>query len=167
VSCGFVWFARARSPSRSGCFAVAIIVGNLAYALAGAGDVLVKTYLLIGTDGGRLGVIGPVTTVLSLGRACVLAPVGEELLFRGAIYGWSRGRLSAWPAIVANSVAWAAVSGSIGGSGGLVLIPMFILNGFVLNWTRERTDSTVPGMALHMVHNIAVVIAVFLITGWR
>jgi len=49
-----------------GLFAVAIIVGNLAYALAGAGDALVKTYLLIGTDGGRLGVIGPVTTVLSL-----------------------------------------------------------------------------------------------------
>ena len=38
-----------------GIFAVAVIVGNLAYALAGAGDPLVKSYLLIGTDGGRLG----------------------------------------------------------------------------------------------------------------
>ena len=36
-----------------GIFAVAVIVGNLAYALAGAGDALVKSYLLIGTDGGR------------------------------------------------------------------------------------------------------------------
>src|SRR6266567_302099 len=150
-----------------GIFAVAVIVGNLAYALAGAGDALVKSYLLIGTDGGRLGVIGPVTTLLSVGRACLLAPIGEELLFRGAIYGWSRSQLSAWPAIVVNSVFWAAVSGGIGGSGGLLLIPMFMLNGFMLNWIRERTDSTVPGMALHMVHNIAVVIAVFLITGWR
>jgi len=87
-----------------GIFAVAVIVGNLAYALAGAGDALVESYLLIGTDGGRLGVIGPVTTLLSVGRACVLAPIGEELLFRGAIYGWSRSRLSAWPAIVVNSV---------------------------------------------------------------
>ncbi len=32
---------------------------------------------------------------------------------------------------------------------------------------RERTDSTIRGIALHIVHNTAVVIAVFLITGWR
>src|SRR6266487_5144533 len=37
---------------------------------------------------------------------------------------------------------------------------MFMLDGLVLNLIRERADSSVPGMALHIVHNTAVVIVV-------
>jgi membrane protease YdiL (CAAX protease family) len=68
---------------------VAIVVGDLPYVLAGAGKAVGDAYLRLGTDGGRLGVIGPITLLLGLARVCVLAPVAEELLFRGAIYGWS------------------------------------------------------------------------------
>jgi membrane protease YdiL (CAAX protease family) len=90
--------------------AASIVLEDVGYLGVGAGNALVGSYLRLGTDGGRLGVIGPLTTTLSLGRACLLAPIGEELLFRGAVYGWSRRWLSARPAIVVNAVAWGALS---------------------------------------------------------
>jgi membrane protease YdiL (CAAX protease family) len=144
--------------------ALAIVAGDLPYVLAGAGKAVGDSYLRAGADGGRLGVIGPLLIVLSVGRACVLAPIGEELLFRGAVYGWSRRWLPAWSAIVLNSVLWGALSAAIGGS--LVLmLPRGILGGFALTWIRERTDSTLPGIAMHVAVNTAVVIVIYLFTG--
>jgi membrane protease YdiL (CAAX protease family) len=141
---------------------LAIVVGDLPYVLAGAGKAVGDGYLLLGTDGGRLGVIGPITLVLSLARACVLAPVAEELLFRGAIYGWSRRWLPAWIAIILNGVVWGVLSAAIGGS--LVLMaPRATLSGVVLNWIREYTDSTLPGIAIHIAYNTTVVIVVYLL----
>ncbi len=147
--------------------AASIVLEDVGYLGVGAGDALVGSYLRLGTDGGRLGVIGPLTTTLSLGRACLLAPIGEELLFRGAVYGWSRRWLSAWPAIVVNAVAWGAVSAALNGSAGFALLPLAIISGLVLTWIRERTNSTLPGIAVHTVHNTAIVVAIYLLTGWR
>jgi len=147
--------------------AASIVLEDVAYLAAGAGSALVGSYARLGTDGGRLGTIGPLTTILSLGRACLLAPIGEELLFRGAVYGWSRRWLSAWPAIVVNAVAWGALSAGLNGSVGFVLLPLAIVSGLVLTWIRERSNSTLPGIAVHTVHNTAIVVAVYLLTGWR
>jgi membrane protease YdiL (CAAX protease family) len=155
-------------PARAFALAFAVIVvviglTNLIYILAGAGREIADFYLRLGTDGGRLGLLGPVTTLLSLSRACVLAPVGEELLFRGAIYGWSRRWLPAWPAIILNGIVWGVLSAVIGGS--LVLAPQAILYGLALTWIRERTDSTLPGITVHIAHNTIVVIVVYLLIG--
>lgn len=144
---------------------IAVVGGDLAFVLAGAGRAVFDSYLLIGTDGGRLGAIGPIATLLSLGRACILAPVGEELLFRGAIYGWSRRWLPAWPAILLNGILFGVVQQAFGGDFILVLGP--ILDGIVLNWIRERADSTLPGIAMHIVNNTAVVIVIYIVTGGR
>jgi membrane protease YdiL (CAAX protease family) len=83
----------------------------------------------------------------------------------GAIYGWSRRWLSAWPAIILNGILFGVVSAAIGGDFVLVLRP--ILDGLVLNWIRERADSTLPGIAMHIANNTAVVISVYVLTGWR
>jgi hypothetical protein len=42
---------------------------------------------------------GPVLAVLSVARAVVITPLAEELMFRGALYGWLRrhSRPSTWP----------------------------------------------------------------------
>ncbi len=149
-------------------FAVAvsvIVVADLAYIWAGFGDTVRAAYVRVGTDGGRLGEIGPITTLLGLVRACVLAPIVEELLLRGAIYGWSRRRLPAWPAIILNGIVLGSAEGAIGGVS--VLIPRAIFNYLALNWIRERTGSTLPGIALHIAHNTIVVIAVYLLMHWR
>lgn len=145
--------------------ALVTIVVDLTYLLAGLGGAIHDAYLRSGTDGGRLGTMGLIMTLLSLVRACVLAPVGEELLLRGAIYGWSRRWLRAWPAIVLNSVVLGGLEGAIGGN--LVLLPRLMVSYLTLNWIREHTDSTVPGMAMHITNNTIVVIVVYLLTGWR
>ena len=51
-------------------------------------------------------------TGLSLLRACLVAPLAEELLFRGALFGWLRRRLPAWPAIlVSAALFWVVIAG--------------------------------------------------------
>jgi membrane protease YdiL (CAAX protease family) len=53
----------------------------------------------IATDMNRLGAASAVSLFLIILRAGLLAGIGEELLFRGALYGWLRSRWSARVAI--------------------------------------------------------------------
>jgi hypothetical protein len=46
-------------------------------------------------------------------------------------------------------------------------VPQAILYGWALTWIRQCTDSTLPGVAVHIAHNIAVVIVVYVLVGWR
>ena len=63
--------------------------GIVAVAYFGVGlmGYLSDVLLWIGSDAGRLGVLGPITGGMSLLRACLLASLAEELLFRGALFG--------------------------------------------------------------------------------
>jgi hypothetical protein len=67
---------------------VMVVIGvvNLAYVLTGAGSTVSDAYLRLGTDGGRLGTIGPITTRLGLARAYVLVgtDIGLTALLRAA-----------------------------------------------------------------------------------
>ncbi len=144
---------------------ITLIAGNVPYILAGAGALVRDAYLRVGTDGGRLGAMGSMATLLSLFRACVLAPVGEELLFRGAIYGWVRRWSPAWSANALTGMLWGIITGAIGGVP--LLVPRAILYGLGLNWIRERTESTLPGIAVHIAHDSLAIIAVYLLVGWH
>lgn len=55
--------------------------------------------------------------------AVVIAPFVEEIMFRGALYGWLRARISMFPAIVVSSAIFAAVhpQGAIG------FFPLFVI----------------------------------------
>ena len=84
----------------------------------------------------------------------VVAPIVEELLFRGLGYSLLQpfGRL---PAIAGVGLTFAAVHGLLAG---FVVLALF---GAVLAWLRSRTDSVIPGMLVHGTYNaIALVIAV-------
>ena len=135
---------------------------SLGFVLAGDGGAVRHAYEFTGTDGERLGLIGPITVLFSVGRACILAPIGEELLFRGAIYGWSRRWLGPLAAILLNAALF-AVTGVVGGS--LFLVIQTFLLGAAINWVRERSGSTRPGIAVHVAHNIAIVLVVFVLIG--
>lgn len=60
------------------------------WPVLGSLDGLFDVLAFVGSDGGRLAVVGPVLAVLSVARAVVITPLAEELLFRGALYGWLR-----------------------------------------------------------------------------
>jgi membrane protease YdiL (CAAX protease family) len=142
----------------TGALSVAALVG---YAVVGAWAPLVEELVWVGRDGGRLGSLAPATTAVTLLRGTLLAALGEELLFRGAVFGWLRARLPPWPTIVLTAALWTAMHAGL-----LVALPYVLVQGLGLGWLRERTGSVVPGMAFHTLHNSVLFVAVFALVGW-
>ena len=76
----------------------------------------------------------------------VLAPVTEELAFRGLGFGLLR-PFGLVPPIVGTAVLWAFAHGL------LEALPVIVLLGIGLAWIRYRQDSTIPGMLIHATFN--------------
>lgn len=142
----------------TGALSVAALVG---YAVVGAWAPLVEELIWVARDGGRLGSLAPATTAVTLLRGTLLAALGEELLFRGAVFGWLCARLPPWPTIVLTAALWTAMHAGL-----LVALPYVLVQGLGLGWLRERIGSVVPGMAFHALHNSVVFLAVFALVGW-
>ena len=77
----------------------------------------------------------------------ILAPVTEELIFRGFLYGKLRSRLSAIPAIILVSVLFGVLHGqwNVGIIVGLMSVFMCL--------AREITGTIYAGILLHMIRN--------------
>jgi len=79
----------------------------------------------------------------------VAAPIGEEVCFRGMLYGGLRNRL---PRLAAALVA-GLVFGALHALTGVTAVPPLIAFGFILSLLYEKTGSIVPGILLHMLNN--------------
>ena len=82
----------------------------------------------------------------------VLAPVVEELLFRGLGYTLLE-PLGRWTAIVGTSLGFALAHGLVEG------FPLLVIFGAGLAYMRSRVGSIVPGILVHMAFNTAVLLA--------
>lgn len=83
--------------------------------------------------------------------AVIVAPAGEEVLFRGFMYrGWARSERHVWPAIVAISVLWALLHVQYDWAG---MLQIFIV-GLFLGWARWRSGSTLLTFGLHALFNV-------------
>lgn len=91
-----------------------------------------------------------VTIVLTL---CLLAPVCEELLVRGALYGWLRRRLTFWLAIPISAVVFA------GAHALPPLLPELFVLGVATAAVREWTGSTLNSAIVHATQNVFAVVA--------
>ena len=87
----------------------------------------------------------------------VVAPVTEELLFRGALFGSLRARIGSRAAALLSSLLFAAVHGSL-----TALVPLFVL-ALVLCWVYERSGSLVAPVAVHMLNNATSLLPLFLV----
>jgi uncharacterized protein len=134
-----------------GCLVAILLVYLVLVPILGPVSALGEELVRVGTDWGRLPSAGPLLAVLIVVRACLLAPLGEELLFRGALFGWLRARLGAAAAITATSVVFALVHQSP------VLLPAAFVFGLGMAWVRERTGSTTPTVVAHVVNNVVLV----------
>ncbi|MFN2389542.1 MAG: lysostaphin resistance A-like protein [Actinomycetota bacterium] len=88
-----------------------------------------------------------------------VAPVAEELLFRGMLYGYLRSRFRVLAAAGISSLVFAAAH--------LLptLIPPLFFVGVVLALVVERTCSLYPAMLLHSVNNGLALTAIYLASG--
>jgi membrane protease YdiL (CAAX protease family) len=83
--------------------------------------------------------------------AIVIAPAGEELMFRGFLFrGWARSERSAWPAILVISVLWASLHIQYDWTG---MLQIFVI-GLFLGWMRLRSGSTLLTFILHALFNL-------------
>ena len=73
----------------------------------------------------------------------VAAPIAEEILFRGFLFGGLRTKLPFLPAGLIAGALFSLAHGILG------LIVPFALIGVILAYTFERTRSLLPGMAIH------------------
>lgn len=85
--------------------------------------------------------------ILAFATLVVIAPLAEEILFRGYLYGKIRSKVPMWMAIVLVSGLFAAVHGQWN-----VALDVFALS-IVLCLLRETTGSIWSGVLLHMIKN--------------
>lgn len=77
----------------------------------------------------------------------VAAPVVEELVFRGVLYRFLKGRVKPWLALTISSLLFAVIHFNI-----LQLLPLFLL-GMLLGRAYERTGSLRVPVAFHAIFN--------------
>lgn len=116
---------------------------------------LISFLLAIGTDMGRLNGADFPTVVVVLLRACLFAPIAEELLFRGALFSWIRGHESGRLTIVLTAAAFAGIHGMMSST----MLPLAFAVGIAAGYARERTGSVTPAIMVHVIQNVVVVIA--------
>jgi uncharacterized protein len=79
----------------------------------------------------------------------ILAPVSEEVCFRGMLYGGLREKLPRLGAALLSGV----IFGGLHALTGLSAVPPLIVLGFLFCLLYEKTGSIVPGILLHMLNN--------------
>jgi membrane protease YdiL (CAAX protease family) len=89
----------------------------------------------------------PGMLVPSLAVIAGLAPLVEELVFRGLLYGWMAGRWGTVAAWIVSSLAFAAAH--IEPAHIILVLPLALWFG----WLRRRADSLLPSLVAHMVNN--------------
>ncbi len=100
---------------------------------------------------------GPVDSVAHaqlwmVALAVLAAPLCEEFIFRGLIYGGLRRSLPTWSAIMVSAAIFAVVHPP------LSMLPVFVL-GCCAAWTYERSKTLLAPMLVHAVYNAAVLAA--------
>ena len=97
---------------------------------------------------------------LSLLLLAVLAPLVEELVFRGLIYGWLTGRWGKTVGWIVSSLAFAAAHTEPAHI--VLVLPL----GLLFGWLRQRTDSLLPSLVAHIANNgLALIAAAYLENG--
>ena len=90
---------------------------------------------------------GPIPVQIIL--IVILAPISEEVCFRGMLYGGLRRRLPVIPAALIGAL----VFGGLHALTGLTAVPPLVFFGFILCLLYEKTGSIVPGILLHVLNN--------------
>lgn len=85
--------------------------------------------------------------IVAFATLVVLAPIAEEVLFRGYLYGKMRRHIPLWATALATSILFAAIHGQWN-----VAVDTFVLS-LALCGLRELTGSIWAGILVHMIKN--------------
>jgi membrane protease YdiL (CAAX protease family) len=138
--------------------AYAVTAGLQSVVAPGSWTKTLEVLGAMGADDGRIATASAPMLGLIIFRACVLAAIGEELLFRGAVYTWLRGRTPAAASIVISAALFALIHGFP------AVLPLTFAIGVGFGWIRERFSSTVPTVIAHALHNAAMLSVSYVLT---
>jgi membrane protease YdiL (CAAX protease family) len=84
----------------------------------------------------------------------VIAPLAEEIVFRGYIFRAVENKAGGYVAIILTALAFAILHFSP-----VLVIPIFLM-GLAMGWVRERTGSIVPSLIFHSANNLSAVVLI-------
>ncbi len=135
-----------------GAWTVSLTVGGiLTYALApvlGPARSNAADVLRVGHD--------PLFVAMVVPTISWLAPACEELLFRGALYGWLRTRVPLAGAVAVSAAAFAGLHLIV------PLFPVLFVFGVATALIYEYTGSTLNSFAMHATQNTLAVVATYM-----
>jgi membrane protease YdiL (CAAX protease family) len=92
-----------------------------------------------------------IVNVLRVLAVCILGPIAEELIFRGALYyRFSRTRLGPTVTIVILAAIWAVIH--ISYSPGVIAV--IFVGGLMLGFARRQTGSVIVPILMHIAWNL-------------
>lgn len=91
--------------------------------------------------------------------AAVFGPVAEEIFFRGFMYPAIKARIGVISGLIITSAIFAILHAHIVG-----FFPIFVL-GILLAYLYEKTGSLTSSIGVHIMHNLSMVILVFIMRG--
>jgi uncharacterized protein len=97
----------------------------------------------------------PPMLAISLVEYVILAPIFEELVFRGLLFAMLRRRFTFFPAALLSATIFALAHGY-----SLLGFISVLWSGFLWAWIYDRTGSLIPGMVAHAVNNLLVCLTV-------
>ena len=98
----------------------------------------------------------PAQFAASFAIMAILAPLVEELVFRGLLYGWIAGRWGTIAAWLVSSILFAAAH--VEPAHAILVLPL----GLLFGWLRRRTNSLWPSLVAHAANNgVAITAAAF------
>lgn len=157
-------FGRHRPTRRDLVMAIAAGLGMFAVITLGLGWLL---EVVVGASGGELPRVqqdlqglaeDPRTAPLLALGAVVLAPIGEEMFFRGLFFPVLRRRLAAWPAITLSGAVFAGIHFQSTLDAYAVTAVIVLPVGMTLAWLRERRATLWVPIVAHSVYNLVQVV---------
>lgn len=91
----------------------------------------------------------------------IVAPIAEELYFRGVLYTWLRQRWGALIAALASSSIFGIAHGNVALSGAAFFL------GILLAWVYERSNSLWPAILIHVINNSVKIILLYIMLAYN
>lgn len=95
--------------------------------------------------------------MFNLAAAVLIAPIWEEIVFRGVLYPFCKARMGRWPALVFTGVLFGSIHGHLPS-----LLPLILL-GIILGLAYERSGSLWSPILLHAFFNLGTSINLLLL----
>jgi membrane protease YdiL (CAAX protease family) len=139
--------------------AVAACAAGLAISMAfsplsGGPVATLEAIVRAGSDESRMAAATPLVWALIAIRVAALTGLGEELLFRGALYGWLRRRLPV-PSVIAITTVLFALEHAYYP----VLLPLVLSFGLAAGWVRHRTGTVGAAIPMHIAVDLSLFLA--------